>query len=246
MRKSIAILLTLNALLLADFVWLGSSSHGEVAPANGDVNGDGEIDIADPISLLAWLFSGGPAPVPCRSDDGPVGLPDTGQTTCYDAEGHVIDCHGATDPGQDGSHATGCPSEGRFVDNGDGTVTDNCTGLMWQKDTGSDGNPLVWRDALAYCDNLDLGGHDDWRLPNVRELLSIVDYGRLPPAIAPVFGVSVAIDPVFGEASVYWSSTSIEVNPVGAYIVSFAAGVVIGGAKDSDRLVRAVRSALVP
>jgi hypothetical protein len=179
----------------------------------------------------------------CRTPAGPAGLPDTGQTTCYDQAGNVVDCTNNASPGQDGSYSTGCPAAGRFVDNQDGTVTDNCTGLTWQKDTGGDGSPLVWRDALAYCDHLDLAGHDDWRLPNVRELLSIIHYGKLPPAIDPVFGVSTAIDPVFGESPVYWSSTSIELNPVGAYVVSFAAGVVIGGAKDDGRLVRAVRSA---
>src|SRR4030095_14070418 len=131
---------------------------------------------------------------------------------------------------QDGQYAAGCPSEGRFVDNGDGTVTDHCTGLMWQKDTadtngdgqtpddGSDALP--WCAALAYCENLSFAGHDDWRLPNVRELESIVDYG----------GVRSSIDPVFGAlSSVYWSSTTIAGNPPIAWHVDFVSGDVSRG-----------------
>ena len=71
-------------------------------------------------------------------------LPATGQTTCYDTEGNVINCGSAEWPGQDGFYQAGCPSAGRFVDNGDGTVTDSCTGLVWQKDTADvngDGRP---------------------------------------------------------------------------------------------------------
>ena len=104
-------------------------------------------------------------------------LPATGQTTCYDTEGNVINCGSAEWPGQDGFYQAGCPSAGRFVDNGDGTVTDSCTGLVWQKDTADingDGtidldDELTWQDALKYCDGLSFAGHDDWRLPNVRE-----------------------------------------------------------------------------
>ena len=205
---------------------------------NGDVNADGGVNLSDAVTILGHLFLGNlPQLVPLCATPGPAGLPDTGQTKCYDAAGAELPCDSATCRGQDGSYATGCPSEGRFVDNGDGTVTDNCTGLMWQKDTGNRGNPLHWCDALAYCEVLSLGGHDDWRLPNVRELQSIVDYGRTSPSINPVFGAL---------SSSYWSSTSLAGIPVYAWHVSFQVGIV-GFISDlvkdnSHYLVRAVRS----
>jgi hypothetical protein len=99
-----------------------------------------------------------------------------------------------------------------FSDSGNGTVIDFSTRLMWQKgDSGS--APIDWRSALAYCENLNFGGYTDWRLPNAKELQSIVDYTRSPatsgtPAINPVFGYS-NVEPY------YWSSTTLaEINPV--------------------------------
>jgi hypothetical protein len=210
---------------------------------NGDVNGDRNINISDATYLLNWLFLGGPEPVACPEGSGPSGLPDTGQMTCYGAAGAVIDCASATCPGQDGDHATGCPSGGRFVDNGDGTVTDNCTGLMWQQNTAdvdgngqvtSEGDVLDWCAALVYCENLSFAGHDDWRLPNVRELQSLIDYGRFNPAIAPLFGAL---------SSYYWSSTSNGgFDPVYAWGVYFGFGDVDYARKTVVLPVRAVRS----
>ena len=70
-----------------------------------------------------------------------------------------------------------------FDDNGDGTVTDTATGLMWQQDDS--GVAMDWEDALSYAENFELAGYDDWRLPNVKELQSIVDYTHSPNAIDP-------------------------------------------------------------
>ncbi len=67
-----------------------------------------------------------------------------------------------------------------FVDNNDGTVTDNATGLMWQQADSEIG--LDWPAALEYAKNATIGGYSDWRLPNVKELQSIVDYTRSPSA----------------------------------------------------------------
>ena len=137
---------------------------------------------------------------------------------------------------------TGCPSEGRFVDNGDGTVTDHCTGLMWQKDTAdvnlsgdvTDEDLVSWCDALRYCNIVEFAGHDDWRLPNVRELESIVDYGRLGPAIDPVFSA-------FSRQ--YWSSTSLAGDPGFVWFVGFSGGSVQDTGKGNRSFVRAVRNA---
>ena len=99
-----------------------------------------------------------------------------------------------------------------FVDNGDGTITDSATGLMWQM--ADDGRTRDWEEALSYAESLELGGHDDWRLPNAKELQSIVDYTKSPqttgtPAIDDLFVLTEMIDPD-GEENYgfYWTSTT--------------------------------------
>ncbi len=96
----------------------------------------------------------------------------------------------------------------RFVDNSDGTVSDLATGLMWTR--ADSGRGLNWQDALAWCETLTLAGHDDWRLPNAKELQSIVDYSRAPDASDPARR-SPAIDPIFAmidSEAWFWSSTT--------------------------------------
>jgi hypothetical protein len=127
-----------------------------------------------------------------------------------------------------------------FVDNGDGTITDNATSLMWsQDDSGADApDGLNWEEALAYVEaqnETNYLGYSNWRLPNVKELQSIVDYDRSPDTIG-----SAAIDPLFnativpneeGEADYdfYWSGTThanwtSDSGSAGAY-VSFGRGL---------------------
>lgn len=90
-----------------------------------------------------------------------------------------------------------------FVDNGDATVTDTATGRTWQQN--DDGTRREWGDAMAYCETLDLAGHDDWYLPNSKELQSIVDYDKVGfPAIdQDFFGVTQD-----SETLDYWSNTT--------------------------------------
>jgi hypothetical protein len=98
-----------------------------------------------------------------------------------------------------------------FVDNGDGTITDRATNLMWQK--ADSGTTFNWQGALAYAANLKLAGHADWRLPNAKELQSIVDYTR-----APKITHSAAIDPIFQVTNIesyYWTSTTFLDGPPG-------------------------------
>lgn len=99
-----------------------------------------------------------------------------------------------------------------FQDNGDETITDNATGLMWMKNDSETG--LNWKEALAYAEGEEFAGYSDWRLPSVKELQSIVDYSRSPstsnsPAINPVFNcteiTNEAGEPDYGA---YWSSTT--------------------------------------
>lgn len=103
----------------------------------------------------------------------------------------------------------------RFVDNGDGTIIDEATGLMWQQ--ADNGTTYDWEGALYYAEELTLAGYDDWRLPNAKELQSIVDYTRSPgtsssPAIDPVFSCTQMSDPEgnAGEFGFYWSSTTLQ------------------------------------
>lgn len=77
-----------------------------------------------------------------------------------------------------------------FFDNGNGTITDNSTGLMWmQNDNGA---PMLWENALSYAENFSYAGYSDWRLPDVKELQSLIDYSRSPATTS-----SAAINAVF-------------------------------------------------
>lgn len=104
-----------------------------------------------------------------------------------------------------------------FVDNGDGTITDLATGLMWQQ--ADDGSTRNWEDALRYCQDLSLSGYSDWRLPNAKELHSIVDYTRCPdatdsPAIDPLFSCSTRENPDgVSDYGYYWSSSPLMDGP---------------------------------
>jgi hypothetical protein len=100
----------------------------------------------------------------------------------------------------------------QFKDNEDGTITDVATGLTWMKADSGEG--LDWPSALDYAENLEWAGHSDWRLPNAKELQSLVDYTRSPDTTG-----SAAIDPIFDATEIeneggkkdfgwYWSSSS--------------------------------------
>jgi hypothetical protein len=107
---------------------------------------------------------------------------------------------------------------GGLEDNGDNTVTDTATGLMWQKlsVTDDDGNvrAMTWEEALNYCETLELAGYDDWRLPNINELQSIVDYEKSWRAIdTSIFELT--------PKSIYWSSTTHDLDPGYVWCVRF-------------------------
>ena len=120
-----------------------------------------------------------------------------------------------------------------FIDNGDGTVSDVASGLMWQK--ADDGSGRDWRESLEYAEGLELASHDDWRLPNAKELQSIVEYSRSPqttnsPAIDPVFETTEMKDPEgnAGHYPFFWTSTTHldGVNPYeGAVYIAFGDGL---------------------
>jgi Protein of unknown function (DUF1566)/Dockerin type I domain len=177
-------------------------------------------------------------------------LPATGQTNCWDSSGSVIPCAGT---GQDGELKEGAPLA--YVDNGDGTITDVNTGLMWEK-LSNDGtvhdkdNMYTWASAftvhVATLNSTSFAGHDDWRLPNLRELLSIANYQRLLPSVSPAFdnncssGCHVTTCSCTFNGDV-WSSTSEVDGPSNAWFVDFQDGLVASGGKSSTGPVRAVR-----
>ncbi|MGA9109983.1 MAG: DUF1566 domain-containing protein [Smithella sp.] len=143
-----------------------------------------------------------------------VSLAETGQTSCYDASGNTIACTGT---GQDGALQEGVawPSS-RFTNNGDGTITDKLTGLMWTQNANTPGpagcspggaQPFeTWQGSLTYVACLNTNsylGYTDWRLPNVNELNSLVNAGQVDTAdwLNNVGFSNVQINE-------YWSSTS--------------------------------------
>jgi hypothetical protein len=143
-------------------------------------------------------------------------LPVTGQTTEYQS-------------GDDGTYQAGSVGA-RFIDNGDGTVSDRHTGMMWVKepgaiggDFGSAGSPstMTWANSIIESEGLTYAGLSDWRLPNAEELLSIRDFS---------IAAGDAFYQIFpsGASSFYWTSTTraavtgsaiaIQFNSVGSVI----------------------------
>jgi hypothetical protein len=102
---------------------------------------------------------------------------------------------------------------GEYVNNGNGTVTDTSTGLMWQQ--ADDGQTRTWQEALSYCEGLNLAGQTGWRLPDIRELNSLVDDTRYWPTINQAFS---------SRGDFYWSGSTLAENPLKAWDVHFGIG----------------------
>jgi len=155
---------------------------------------------------------------------GAAPLPKTGQEHCYDVNGNIIPC-GNT--GQDGQYRAGASITGlRFTDNNDGTVTDNLTGLIWLKNANLFGE--VVRDeaiqkaksvASGSCGLNDNSKAGDWRLPNVNELESLLEFDNSS-------GAAVVSPNPFENLSPanYWSSTSVAAFPELGWYVAMAVG----------------------
>lgn len=170
-------------------------------------------------------------------------IPRTGQTTCYDEAGSVTACGSGIGLGQDGDLQLGVTwPNPRFTDNGDGTVADNLTGLTWLKDADCFGQQ-TWEDALSAANGLfdgstnDPGGGDcglsdgstsgAWRLPNIRELMSLSTFAFCCPVVPNTAGTGqwTEGDPFSGvNLSGYWSSTSYGGLPDRAVFLSLNTG----------------------
>ncbi|NWH05512.1 DUF1566 domain-containing protein [Desulfobacter latus] len=167
----------------------------------------------------------------CVVHAGDYKLPDTGIEKCYD-NGHEIPCPDQGKPfyGQDAQYDGPAPA---YQDNGDGTVTDLNTGLMWQQE--DDDTRRTWQDAVDYCDALVFAGYSDWHLPTRRELFSIVNLGRYDPAIDTDYFPGC-------NSSYYWSGSMYASNSSDAWDVYFNHGYVYHYARTHNFYVRCVRS----
>lgn len=192
--------------------------------------------------------------IPLFGDGTAAPVPKTGQTGSYVA-------------GDDGDLERGVKwATPRFKDNGDGTVTDNNTGLMWLKnanciqtnypgfdadETAGDGK-VSWQHALDFVAGINAGtypacgsSYTDWRLPNIRELHSLIDFGWISPALSNTIGTGhwADDDPFTGYTpSYYWSSTTHANNTDNAWMVHFSHGNVQNTVKSTPQCVWCVRS----
>ncbi|MFQ5510642.1 MAG: DUF1566 domain-containing protein [Candidatus Krumholzibacteriia bacterium] len=229
----------------------------------GDFDDDGQVTVSDAFRHLRFAVGLGES-LMCPGG----GLPRTGQTTVYGA-------------GSDGDVQAGALLS--YTDNGDGTITDDNTGLMWEKKDDSGGihdkdNTYLWSAGVVSSSigaiNMDgtiattflstlndvagggancFAGHCDWRVSNVRELQTIVDYEAFSPTVDPAFHrpttCSGCADVTLTTCSctmwsTYWSSTSTAGSPHTAWLVSFLEGYVFLDFKTRGRHVRAVRGGL--
>ena len=224
---------------------------GGMCPTNGDL-ANMQARITTDADAIAACLNGA-----CLS-----ALLVTGQTTSYG-------------PGSDGDVQAGVARS--YTDNGDGTITDSATGLMWEKksDDGSIhdkdktytwcadvspmdftcdtvGNPMDGT-ILLHVAVLNAGsgfaGHTDWRIPNVNELQSIVNYETFNPAVGTAFNTGCAASCTVTtcsctQSTTYWSSTTDANSPLYAWTVYFSDGNVFSFSKSGNFYVRAVRGGL--
>ena len=196
-------------------------------------------------------------------------FPATGQTTCWDTAGAVIPsctvCWSTPGGlikcgpnGHDGQIQAGATLA--YVDNGDGTITDSNTGLMWEKlddnnvdDIHDYSRSYSWNTAFGKIDALNAGGgfagHTDWRLPNKKELQSIVNLENVSPAVSPAFNTACSPGCTSTSCSctqsfAYWSSSGYADIPDLAWGVYFGAGYSGAFNKTTLACVRAVRGGL--
>ena len=153
----------------------------------------------------------------------PANLWKTGQTTSYAM-------------GDDGELKRGVAwPDPRFSVSGD-CVTDNLTGLMWTQNANLPNETKTWEQALDYANNLSLCGYTDWRLPNRKELLSLIDYSEYNPALAighPFTNV---------QSDIYWSSNTHANNTGVAWEVYISSGIVYTSNKSNNHYVWPVRA----
>lgn len=164
----------------------------------------------------------------------------TGQDRCWDARGEPIDCGGT---GHDGQVRAGIGMDPsiRFQTSASGDepcVFDGLTGLTWSRDASPSTFPMTWQEALDYVSGLNkekFCGHDDWRLPNRRELRSLVWHQSMNPPLPP----GHPFENIFHGW--YWTSTTAAINTRYAWYVHMGGARMFYGRKDQECLVWPVR-----
>jgi uncharacterized membrane protein len=167
----------------------------------------------------------------------PAPAPKTGQTTCYGTTGAgIIDCPGT---GQDGDASSGISwPDPRFTLSGERILADRLTGLAWSRDADPAGGAMTWRQALDYVKALNRRkylGHDDWRVPNLNEMRSLVNRQASPADWLVSSGfLNVPRDD-------FWTATSYAPLPDHAWRVGLYSGIAAAGPKKGGGFLWPVR-----
>lgn len=224
------------------------STHAAGAAGDecADLNASGMVSAAD--ALVALQVSVG---LDVDAHCPPAGVPlVTGQTTCANTAGTPVACTGT---GQDGALRLGVARS--FTDNGNGTITDEATGLTWEKlsddATNHDADFVyTWVQAyslkIAQLNAQAFGGHTDWRLPNRFELDTLRNMGAANPATWPAFhngcaGGCTVLTCSCTRSGDFWSSTNDHDPPEYGWQVGFELGYSDGSPKGATAHVRGVR-----
>lgn len=175
------------------------------------------------ISMVACFDTGGDTPTAYDYQ-----LVASGQTEFYNEDGAVISAPSIGDSlyGQDAQYVKG--ADMTYTDNGDSTITDANTGLMWESIPTPE--KFTWAEAVEYCENLVLGGYDDWRMPSLKELFSISDFGKGWPYLDTTYFKLAS--GIVDKSEQFWSSNLyVGWTSEGQYNAAFGVNHVTGHIK---------------
>ena len=175
-------------------------------------------------------------------------VPDTGQDLCYDWERIICDEWHMEGFNQVCDSLPYCPEEGEdfygqdaiyiinppdLTDNGNGTVFDNITGLTWEQKTATtEAYTFTFDDAVAYCNDLTLGGYTDWRVPTRKEISTLLNFGTVSPALDTAYFPDYTY--TTGDDMSYWTETDYHDNSTMVWKVLMSFGLIGADFKAPD------------